>query len=104
MLDDVTVYHNSTQLIVNGGFETGTLNSWVRTGSCNFLSGSVFWDISGNAAKSGSYYYNSPCALYGETISQTFSTVVGDQYVIGFWLTNYGCCTPTEIVNVTITV
>ncbi|CAF1453989.1 unnamed protein product [Adineta steineri] len=102
MLDDVSVYHGTAQLITNGGFETGNLNAWNYSGSCFLNKGEAY---SGSSyAKTGSYYYYDRCALYdGDTISQTFSTIVGNTYVISFWLTNCGCCSLTEIANVTIT-
>jgi len=101
MLDDVKVYHATTQLISNGGFETGDLTDWAYSGSCNVYDGVAFYDPS--YAKSGNYYYYDRCAKSGDTISQKFSTVPGDIYVISFWMTNYKCCGTTEIANVTIT-
>ena len=101
MLDDVKVYHATTQLISNGGFETGDLTDWAYSGSCNVYDGVAFYDPS--YAKSGNYYYYDRCAKSGDTISQKFSTVPGDIYVISFWMTNYDCCGKTEIANVTIT-
>jgi hypothetical protein len=100
MLDDVSVYHGLTQLISNGGFESGNLNGWNYTGTCNHYAGVAY---SGSSyANTGNYYYYDRCALYGDTISQSFSTVAGDIYVISFWLTNYDCCGTTEIANITI--
>ncbi len=100
MLDDVNVYHNSIQLIVNGGFETGDLTAWNYSGSCILHTGQAY--AGSSYAKSGNYYYYDPCAGTGDTINQTFSTVANDTYVISFWLTNYGCCYPTEIANITL--
>ncbi len=100
MLDDVTVYQGSTQLIINGGFETGNLNGWNYSGSCFVFTGQAYYGS--NYAKTGNYYYYDRCSQYGDTISQTFPTIAGDTYVISFWLTNYACCTATEIANITL--
>lgn len=102
MLDDVSVRHGSTQLISNGGFETGNLTGWNRTGACNLNVGQAY---SGSSyAKSGDWYYYDLCAGAGngDTLSQTFTTVPGDTYALDFWLTNYLCCGPTEIATVTL--
>jgi hypothetical protein len=102
MLDDVNVYHGLTQLLTNGGFESGSLTGWIYSGgSCNYYTGTAY---SGSSyAKTGNYYYYDRCSTATDTISQTFSTVVGDTYVISFWLTNYNCCGTTETASVTIT-
>ncbi|UJR17552.1 hypothetical protein I4U23_004448 [Adineta vaga] len=102
MLDEVNVYHGLTQIIINGGFESGSLTAWNYSGSCGLINtGTAYHD--NQYAKTGDYYYYDRCAFYGDTISQTFSTVVGDTYVISFWLTNYLCCSGMTIVNITIT-
>ncbi|CAF1252851.1 unnamed protein product [Adineta ricciae] len=100
MLDDVSVSHGSTELINDGGFETGNLNAWNYSGSCWYYTGQAYKDSS--YAKSGSYYYYDRCRSHGDTISQTFYTVIGETYIISFWLTNYYCCGNTEIAYVTI--
>nr|ACD54596.1 endoxylanase precursor-like protein [Adineta vaga] len=102
MVDDITVYRGSTQLLVNGGFETGNLTGWIRTGTCNLNIGEAYF---GNTyAKSGDWYYYDRCAGAGngDTISQTFSTIPGEIYNITFWLANYDCCDETEIANITL--
>ena len=100
MLDEIKVYHGSTQLISNDGFETGNLAGWIRTGSCQSYIGEVRFNSTG--AKSGNHYYYGPCADVGDKIVQTFPTVIDDTYVISFWLTNDGCCNATEIANITL--
>lgn len=100
MLDDIEVYHGMTQLIINGGFESGNLTGWIRTGTCNVYIGMAYPGSSW--AKSGNYYYYDRCANHGDEISQTFATIPGDTYVISFWLTNSGCCGTTEIANITL--
>ncbi|CAF1252983.1 unnamed protein product [Adineta ricciae] len=100
MLDDVSVSHGSTELINDGGFETGNLNAWNYSGSCSYHKGQAYKDPS--YAKSGSYYYYDRCRSYGDTISQTFYTMIGETYIISFWLTNYDCCGHNETAYVTI--
>jgi hypothetical protein len=99
MLDNVSVYHGSTQMITNGGFETGNLNGWTRSNTCSANPGVI---KQGSGARSGNYYYYDGCPNAGDTIGQTFSTISGDIYIISFWLTNEGCCATTEIANITI--
>lgn len=100
MLDDIEVYHGMTQLIDNGGFETGSLTGWSHSGPCQSNTGEIRSDSS--KAKSDIRYYYAPCADYGDQIKKTFTTVIGDTYVISFWLTNDRCCNQTEIANITL--
>ncbi|CAF1507059.1 unnamed protein product, partial [Adineta steineri] len=104
MIDDVSVYYGVTQKIINGGFETGNLTGWNYTGNCNLDVNRGLAYPGSSYAKSGSWYYYDCCAgnMMGDTISQTFSTIVGGTYTISFWLTNYYCCNATEIASITL--
>jgi hypothetical protein len=100
LVDDITIYNNATQMIINGGFETGDLTGWNRTGNCSNNVGEAYYGSS--YAHTGNYYYYDPCVGGSDYLTQTISTVPSDTYVITFWLTNYLCCDPTEIANITI--
>ena len=98
-LDDVSVYHGVTQILVNGDFENG-MTGWVRTGDCGSYNGSVYY--SSTDSHSGSVYYAAGCVNGTDTLRQTFSTVVGHSYGISFWLSNNYCCSPIVIANIMI--
>jgi hypothetical protein len=100
LLDDVSVYQGLTQMIINGGFETGDPTGWNYSGSCTTSPGAV---SSGSSfAHSGNYFYYDACSNFGDTISQTFATIIGDTYDISFWLTIDGCCGTTVVANITL--
>ena len=95
-------------MIINGDFETGDLSGWTYStsgGSCNHYTGQAYKDSWGstNHTHGGNYYYYDRCNSACDIIRQSFSTVVGSQYLISFYMTNYGCCSTTEIAAVTIT-
>ncbi len=96
----MSVYHGLTQMIVDGSFESGNIGAWAYSGTCDFLIGADYDDIA--KAHSGQWFYYDQCGGTGDTISQTFPTVAGDTYVISFWLTDDGCCSPTRIANITL--
>ncbi|CAF4629474.1 unnamed protein product [Rotaria socialis] len=102
LLDDVSVVNvnaPSVQLIVNGGFETGSLSSpWIY---CNPYGASAAAFILSNSANlnwggvtflahSGSYCYCDGAVTYADYLSQTFPTNVGDTYNISYWIYNCG--------------
>jgi len=81
---------------------TGWTYSTISS-SCSYNKGQAYKDSGTNYAHGGSYYYYDRCKDSCDVIRQSFSTVPGGTYVISFYLTNYGCCSTTEIAAVTIT-
>ena len=86
------------EIIVNGGFETGSLTSWSY---CNQNNGSNTGGVKANSAsftylgftyyaKSGSYYYVGGSTTSADYISQTFPTVINAQYLVSMWVMNAG--------------
>jgi hypothetical protein len=73
----------SADLVVNGGFETGTFAGWTQFGDTSFTGVS-----SGVPVHSGNF-----AAFFGPTdfiggIFQNLPTVVGQTYTLDFWLSH----------------
>ncbi|CAF0927310.1 unnamed protein product [Adineta ricciae] len=91
-LDDVSIYDSlANQLIQNGGFEGGT------SGTANGNPMAVNWNWSGSSCgccsgvdnsdpKSGTHDWQDGCSGGTDTLSQSFSTTVGDMYFVSWWL------------------
>lgn len=73
----------ATNLVTNGGFETGNFSGWTQGGNTNstFVTGGQF-------AHSGSYGAALGPVFGAGTLSQTFSTVVGESYDLRYFITN----------------
>ena len=87
-VDDVSVRDYavlSTEILVNGGFETGNLTPWIY---CNQLNASSTGGVMSNFSsggysyypKSGTYFYAGGSNISADYLFQSFSTQVGHLY------------------------
>jgi hypothetical protein len=96
-LDDVSITPVSspgTELVVNGGFETGDFTGWTIVGQQGlYAAGRVASGTPGTSTHnsySGSFYYYDGAVGGVDGISQSFATTVGEDYTLSFELANDG--------------
>ncbi|HEY3856554.1 MAG TPA: choice-of-anchor tandem repeat GloVer-containing protein, partial [Verrucomicrobiae bacterium] len=89
---DVQVIVPDSQLIQNGGFETGSLSPWIEIGNPS----SAAVRSTPAAVHSGNFgvLLESPGSL--NYLTQTFPTVAGQPYLISLWLDSPDGITPNE--------
>lgn len=89
ILDDVSVAdqtHPSSNLVVNGGFESGPNFAPAPDGWTYISFGAPFGGEARDAnPHSGSYAYLDSATAGYDGISQAIDTTIGDAYVIDFW-------------------
>jgi hypothetical protein len=87
-LDTVSVFDGGTQMLENGGFDTGVLSPWIRTtpngNNCGGQEAAVT-NAYGDA-QSGSYDLWDGQDYCYDQVEQSFNVTAGDTYVISFWL------------------
>ncbi len=91
LLDDISVNHTntSTDVLINGDFENGTLMGWTQYCATNSNCGTGYYgQLTNSTCYSGSYCYVDKCDNY-DYLTQSFVTVSGDYYLISFYLRIY---------------
>ncbi|CAF3710172.1 unnamed protein product [Rotaria socialis] len=90
LLDTVSVNDtvNNANILVNGGFSTGTLTGWTQYCATNANCGGTSTDygqLTTSTCQTGSYCYVDKCNNYDYLI-QLFNTTIGNYYIISFYL------------------
>ncbi|CAF1125884.1 unnamed protein product [Adineta steineri] len=90
LLDEVSVNHTNTNtdVLINGDFETGNLNGWTQycNTTANCVAGYSTQTVT-SPCHSGSHCVYDACKNT-DYLEQAFSTVVGDYYIISYYLRN----------------
>src|SRR5262249_5454325 len=85
-IDDVSLTPTTTSsnLIVNGGFETGNFSGWTQSGDLSYTG------VDGSLPHSGSFAaYMGPTGSDG-FLAQSFATTPGANYTLDYWLESDG--------------
>jgi hypothetical protein len=108
LLLGISAAASATNLVTNGGFETGDLTGWTINPSADLR-----WEVDTNHApglvpNSGSFFVEtgcvgSECLTYGgplaNDLSQVLTTVAGQSYTLSFYTSNQtgGAASPSEV-------
>ncbi len=107
LLDSVSVNHTNanTDVLINGGFETGDLTGWTQYCATDANCGTGdYGQLTTGVCYSGTYCYVDKCYPYThfDYLIQSFTAVNGDYYIISFYLMNVGGGGPQSVL-VTLT-
>ncbi len=86
-LDDVSIVDtnaSNSEMLINGGFENGTLVGWQQlcTSSCQMSS---FGSITNTQCNTGLFCYMDGCKCGLDFLLQTYTTIIGHVYTLNFW-------------------
>jgi len=102
-LDDVSIYNGTTEILLNGGFESGSYSpGWTYStpnGACLWSTPGT--DVGMSFSHSGTYYVDSWCSSRADEISQAFMAYQGQTYSVSFYIRVSGSV-GTRSVSVTL--
>ena len=84
-----------TNIVLNGGFETGDFTGWTVTGGGNFVDDG---SSAGITPHTGIYVAEFGAVGEVDYLSQTLSTTPGASYLLSFWLNSPDGETPNEFL------
>jgi hypothetical protein len=103
-IDDVSVLNTTTEMLINGGFETGSFTpGWTKSmpnGMCG--GGSTSAQVNSSSCRTGTYCLNDGCLGVTDQISQSFVVITGHSYFVSFWLVSDATGFGTVSVSVTL--
>ncbi|MDD3480394.1 MAG: hypothetical protein PHI42_08445 [Paludibacteraceae bacterium] len=89
-----TMFASATELVVNGGMETGTAgslpDSWADGGKAGFVIDATTVKAGANSAK---------CTTTNARLEQTIDVTVGKSYTLSFWYDDYAAANVNGLKN-----
>jgi hypothetical protein len=105
-LDSISVNHTNaaTDVLINGGFETGDFTGWTQycANDANCGGTGNYGQVTTSTCYSGTHCYVDKCAGGYDYLTQSFTIVNGDYYLISFYLMVYSSGS-SHSVDVTLT-
>jgi hypothetical protein len=90
-LDDVSIVDtnaSNSEMLINGGFENGSLVGWQVLCSSN-CGGASSGSLSTTSCNTGSYCYTDGCKNGLDFVRQLFTATIGHIYTLSFWIQVY---------------